>query len=63
MRRAAEMYSMLKLTLHDRVTGKVPIQATSGPKPYLTLEEEEELMSFLLQTARIGYPHTKKQVL
>ena len=28
----------------------------------LTAEEEEELASFLVQTARIGYPHTRKQV-
>ena len=37
--------------------------ATPGPDPYLSLEEEEELASFLVQTAKIGYPHTKKQYL
>ena len=37
--------------------------AKPGPNPYLTYLEEEELASFLIQTAKIGYPHTKKQVL
>ena len=35
----------------------------SGPSPYLTKEEEEELVTFLLRCANIGYPHSRKQVL
>ena len=34
-----------------------------GRKPYLTVEEEEELVSFLLKSAKIGYAHTRKEVL
>ena len=63
LRRAAEMYRVPKSTLYDHVTGKVAFGARSGPNPYLTTEEEEELCSFLVQVAKIGYPHTKKQVL
>lgn len=63
IRRAAEIYNIPKSTLHDHVTGKIYFGARSGPNPYLTIEEEEELASFLIQSASIGYPHTKSQVL
>ena len=58
VRRAAEMFNVPKSILHDHITGKVMFGARSGPDPYLTVEEEEELASFLIQTAKIGYPHT-----
>ena len=56
------MYSIPKSTLHDHVSGKVRYGAKCGPDPYLDLEEEEELVSFLIRLAGIGYPHTKKQL-
>lgn len=37
--------------------------ARSGPDLYMSIEEEVELSYFLIQVAKIGYPHTKKQVL
>jgi len=43
VRRAAEMFNVPKSTLHDHVTGKVMFGARSGPDPYLSMEEEEEL--------------------
>ena len=63
IRRAAEMYGIPRSTLHNRVTGKTGFDAKPGPDPYLNLEEEKELASFLIQSAKIGYPHTKNQVL
>lgn len=62
LRQAAEMYQVPKSTLFDHVSGKVAFGARSGPDPYLTMEEEEELVNFLLEVADVGYPHTKKQV-
>ena len=62
LRQAAEMYQIPKSTLFEHVTGKVKFGARSGPDPYLSVEEEEELVNFLVQVAEIGYPHTKKQV-
>ena len=62
IRKAAEMYSIPRSTLHDHVSGKIAYGAKSRPSPYLTTEEEEELASFLIQAAKIGYPHTKSQV-
>ena len=34
-----------------------------GPAPYLSEEEEEELVNFLIKCGRIGYPKTRAQVL
>lgn len=63
VRKAAEMYRVPRSTLHDHVTGKIAYGAKSGPHPYLNIEEEEELASFLIETAKIGYPRNKTQVL
>ena len=62
-RQAAEMYGVPKSTVHDHLSGKIALGARPGPDPYLSIEEEEELASFLIETAKIGYPHTKRQVL
>ena len=63
IRRAAMLYSVPKSTLYDHVSGRVDRQAKPGPKPYLSLAEEEELVNFLLKCARIGYPHTRQQII
>ena len=63
VRRAAEMFGVPRSTVHDHASGKVEQFAKQGPKPYLTTEEEEELASFLVRCARIGYPHTRQQVI
>ena len=63
VRRAAELYKVPRSTLHDRASGKVMHGAKSGPQPYLSIEEEEELTNFLFEMAKIGYAHTRKQVI
>ena len=63
LRSASEQYSVPRATLHDHITGRVQFGARSGPKPYLTTEEEGELASFVLRCAKIGYPYTMKQIL
>ena len=63
IRKASIMYNVPKSTLHDRVSGKVDLEGKPGKKPYLSIEEEEELVSFLLKCAEIGYAHTRPQVL
>ena len=62
-RTAASMYAIPTTTLFDHMSGKVETGARPGPKPYLNAEEEEELASFLVQTAKIGYPHSRSQLL
>ena len=47
----------------DRASRRVKIGSKLGRTPYLSVEEEEELVSFLLKCAVIGYAHTQKEVL
>ena len=63
IRRAANKYGLPRSTLHDHVSGKVQYGAKPGRDPYLTAEEEEEVINFLLNCVHVGYPHTRKQVM
>ena len=63
LRRASELYGVPRATLHDHVTGKVKPDSMSGPERYLTVQEEEEQVNFLIGTSRIGYSRTRPQVL
>lgn len=63
LRHAAEQYGIPKSTLSDRITGRVKFGAHSGPERYLSDDEERELVSFICQSARMGYAKTKKEVL
>lgn len=61
IRSASERYSVPRATLHDYVSGRVQFGAKSGPKPYLTPEEESELVNCVLELDTHG--HTKSQIL
>ena len=63
LRKASIQCSVPKSTLHDCLTGKISFNARAGPMPYLTHSEEDELASFLVYTAKIEYPFTRKRVL
>ena len=63
IRHASELYGVPKSTLYDRVAGRVQHGTRPGPLSYLSEEEEEELVSFLIGCANIGYPHTIAQIL
>ena len=51
LRQASEHYAIPRATIGDRLTGRVCPGAVSGPSPYLTHEEEDELVSFLIRCA------------
>ena len=51
IRCAAERCGVPRSTLHDKVTGKIQQGTKSGPDPYPTMEEEEELASFVVKCA------------
>ena len=57
------MYGVPHSTLHDHCVDKSQHDSKYGPKPYLTIGEEEELVRFLDVHCRIGYPYTQKHVL
>ena len=63
IRVASEKYAVPKSTLYDRVSGRVTLNARSGPDRYLSDEEEERLAKWLIRCASIGYAKSKKDVL
>ena len=63
VRRAAEEFNVPRSTLHDRISGRVELGARSGPERYLGDQEEEQLVEFLVNCAKIGYACTRSQVM
>lgn len=54
---------MPKSTLGDRISGRVTHGTLSGPSRYLSREEEDELVRFLLGCVSVGYAKSRKEVL
>ena len=63
IRRAAEEYDVPRSTLGDRISGRVVPGSTSGSPKYLSTQEEEELVQFLIDCASIGYPCGRLEVI
>ena len=63
IRRAALQCGVPKSSLGDRISGRVVVDATSGPSTYLSPRDEEELVTFLTRCASIGYAKSRKEVL
>ena len=61
VRKAAEMYGVPKSTLGDRMSGRVLDSVPSSR--YLTNEEEQEVVSFVVGSASIGYLKTVKEII
>ena len=58
---AADQYGIPRSTLKDRVSAKHG--AKSGPQPYLSYEEEQELVAHLVKCDETGYPKMKDEVI
>ena len=63
VRKAAMEYGVPKSTLGDRVSGRVTHGVLSGPPKYLSEEEEDEMVRFILGCASVGYAKTRKEIL
>jgi len=50
------------VTLKDRLSGKVQHGRKSGPKPYLSLDEEEPV-TFLIDVCKMGQGRIKREVI
>ena len=61
--RAVLEYGVPKTTLKDRLNGRVIHDTNMGPTPYLTYEEEKELVKFILNCSRMGYGKTRGELL
>ena len=61
--RAALEFGVPRTTLKDRISGRVVHGSKSGPKPYLTYEQEKEMVDFLITCSKMGYGKTRNEVL
>ena len=61
--RAAIEHGVPRMTLQDRISGRVVHGVKSGPKPYLSPTEEKEVAEFLVQTSKAGYGRSRKQIM
>ena len=61
--RAAENHGLLRTTLQDQISGRVQHGKKLGSALYLTLNEEKELVEYLLGSAELGYVKTRREVI
>ena len=60
VRKAAMEYGVPRSTPRDPVSGRVTHGILSGPPKYLSEEDEDELLRFILGFASVGYHKTRK---
>ena len=58
---ATKEHKVPKLTLKNRLTGRVVHGTNPGPHPYFN-KQKDELAEYLVQTAQVGYGKTRRQV-
>jgi len=61
--KAAVIHGVPHSTLKDRLSRRVIHGQNPGPDPYLSVEEEKELATHLIDAANIGYGKTRQDVL
>ena len=64
IRKSSRIYGVPRGTLQDRIHGRVkegPRQM--GPKSFLTKSEEEEIVRWLIDLAKCGFPRKKEELL
>ena len=52
--KTAEQFDMPRTTLKDRISGRVKHGAKPGPPGFLTPEEDQELVDFLVECCKMG---------
>ena len=61
VRRAAVEHGVPRMTLRDRITGRVVHGTKPGPKPRRSLPEEKETAAFMVQSSTAEYGKKRKQ--
>ena len=59
---AAREHGVPTTTLKNRLSGRVVHGTNSGPVPYLSKVEEDELVDYLSEANKVGYGKTRRQV-
>ena len=62
IRYAASKYSIPRSTLQYHVLQKAQVGDRPGPDPYLTKDEEEELVQWAFKMSEIGYGQTSVHI-
>ena len=57
------MFGVPKSTLQDKVSGKVPVSMRKGLAPYLSMDLEDRIETWLVTMAQIGYGQTRLDVI
>ena len=60
--RSAKLFGVPLSTLKDRLSGRVVHGVKPGPVPYLSPEEEDEVVDYVLDACAIGYGKTRRQL-
>ncbi|XP_013189681.1 uncharacterized protein LOC132903318 [Amyelois transitella] len=60
---AAKKFGVPRITLHDKISGKTPIECSMGPSTYLSTEEEAILEKWILDMAERHIPITRDELL
>ena len=60
---AAMEFNVPCTSLKDRVSGKVCDGCSMGPKHYLTSEEENKLVEFIIKCLKMGYGKMRQDVM
>lgn len=60
---AATSYGVSRITLHNKITGRSPIDRNPGPTTVLTHEEEQLLVRWIIFMSGKHFPVTKEQLL
>lgn len=60
---ASREYKIPKTTLHSKFYGKYPVECKVGAPTILTKEEEDTLVKWIIEVAKVGFPVTKHQLL
>ena len=61
--RAAAEFGVLRTTLKDRLAGRVVHGTNPGPIPYISADEEKQLVEFLVSSSKMGFGKTRGEVL
>lgn len=59
---AADEYGIPRTTLHDKLLGLTPMYTRAGPPTVLSGEEEQLIVSWLIDSSRRGFGKTRDQV-
>ena len=60
---AAKTFMVPRSTLNDKIHGRVPLERKMGPETVLTKEEELNLVKWILELSKRGYPVSRDQLL